>query len=424
MLMGLMMAFMFLVLAINLAQLSLQRTEIQSGADATTVSVGSALQDVRWLYQGPEIESPTDEQIAARQELIQQKAAAQFLLLQQLAMQYASMNEVAGEPIVLDAGDINIGWVADPTDRNAAMTVDPSGSFNAISIQISRSKSGGNPPLLWMAQQSGLDGIDIRVQSSATVDNRVIGLQPLESTNIPWMPLCVFPNIEDVEFDAMCNSAGGDAYANIWWGRGPVDEAAVNPDLGLVDSEPGAADDIAEFVLRIPTTEPVGGGTPSDVKKREAALVGFTIGQLDLGMPSDGSVTPFDRICSLGAHAQDLQNFGGLLRLDDGAPQPAVLPAKFSLSPEELQHVCEILSNPAVRGKPRIWPVACKVSSTPGDEQAGVVGLVAGCVVKCEVDGDGALLVYVQPCLIRTPTALNGVATQRNPWLGKLLIYR
>ena len=53
-LMALMMTIMFVVLVVDLAQLSIQKHQMQIGADAATLGTAPAAMDRRWLYLGKE----------------------------------------------------------------------------------------------------------------------------------------------------------------------------------------------------------------------------------------------------------------------------------------------------------------------------------------------------------------------------------
>ena len=190
MLMGVMSALLFIVLTIDLAQLSLQRQEMQVGADAATIAAVPELMDRRWLYLGPEGGSQSPQAIVAWTDSLPEQQAAAALAQAQL---FAASNQVASQPIELEEECVAFGYVSDPTSGNPDM--EPPGTvdhYNSIGIEIKRSPISKNPPVLWLARQTGLDSIDVLVRSQACVDTRIHGFKPLDHVNVPLVPLGLF----------------------------------------------------------------------------------------------------------------------------------------------------------------------------------------------------------------------------------------
>jgi len=414
-LMGVMSALLFIVMVIDLAQLSLQRRQMQNAADATARAAVPELMDRRWLYLG----GPNDH---AKIAMLEQMPGRQTAAAIAQAQQFARNNRVAEQVVELPADGVFVGYVDDPTSANPVMH--PPGEHracNSIGIEMTRSKLGGNPPILWLARQTGLDEIDIVVRSQACVDTRIHGFQALEHVHVPIVPLGLFKHPEEGETAAQ--SGGGnpgdgssdDLPAQLWWAKGPKDMFTVHPVTGEVLRRP---DGIYEMTFRLPADPgPQGGGSGSDEgngQARRCAMIGFRSLHL--------SVEQFARLAIEGAGQHDLSAFGGRLTLGDDPP--ALVPADFALPPREASALCQLFFSRELLGRARIWPVVADCSSAVGAPTVGIIGFVAGCVVDCVMDRDGSLLVVIQPCVMQTPTALTGEVAQRNPWIGKLLLVR
>lgn len=412
-LMCVMAGLLFVVMAVDLAQLSLQRKQMQCGVDAATVSAVDDLMDRRWLYLGPEGSQPDEDFLNALPELQQASAIVE-------AQTFAASNRVAGKPIELFEEGVFFGYISHPGAGDDNVLA-PAGSkaANTISVELTRSKLGDNPPILWLAEQTGLSAIDITVRSRASVATRIHGFHPLPRVTVPIIPLGLFEHRGE---GAAPSHAGGssavagddDRPSQLWWAQGPHDRYTVDPRTGNVS--PGK-DGIAEMVFRLRGEgNSSSGDDDSHAEARPSALMGFHEDHLD--------VDEFLRLAVVGAHAGDFARYGGSITLGDD--RPALCPAAFSLNSRELSEIWDTLRRAEVFGRPRIWPVVADCSSVMGGKSTvGIIGFVAGCVAHCEMDNnDGSLIVTIQPCLLQTPTALTDGSAQRNPWIGKLLLVR
>ena len=422
-LMCVMAVLLFIVMAVDLAQLSLQRRQMQFGADAATVAALETLMDRRWLYLGPEGTEPNDELLDALPGMQQLHAFEQ-------AQSIAGGNRVANAPIELLEDFVSFGYIEHPGsgDKTVQQPTAVTAS-NTISISLTRSKLGNNPPILWMAKQTGLNSIDITVRSQASVATRIHGFQPLPRVNAPIVPLGLFEHCEEGAAPSHASeppqALGDDLPSQLWWARGPYDHWIVDPRTGMVEpghthysSSQDGSDGIAEMVFRLKVSDgPTPTGETAHPEARPSAVMGFRSEHLN-------DIDAFERMTTLGVHMEDLENYGGSITLGD--ENPALCPAKFAPTSDDLFAIHNALCHPDVLGRPRVWPVVADCSSiTPGSSTVGIIGFVAGCVAHCEMDhSDGSLIITIQPCLLQTPTALTDGSTQRNPWIGKLLLVR
>ena len=117
--------FGFAALAMDLGMVQYAREQLQIGVDAAALAGAAALMEAApppsWTDVDTQEEILTDRTFMTRQR---QLAAAQ-----NEAIQYAARNQVLYRPITLAAksqnfrhGDVNIGWVEDPTDLACEMT--------------------------------------------------------------------------------------------------------------------------------------------------------------------------------------------------------------------------------------------------------------------------------------------------------------
>ena len=151
--------FGFAALAMDLAMVQYAREQLQIGVDAAALAGAAALMEAApppsWTDVDTQEEILTDRTFMTRQR---QLAAAQ-----NEAIQYAARNQVLYRPITLAAksqnfrhGDVNIGWVEDPTDLACEMTSWTStGLVNSVSIRGARARHRGNPVSLWFGRAVG-----------------------------------------------------------------------------------------------------------------------------------------------------------------------------------------------------------------------------------------------------------------------------
>ena len=418
-------AVLLAIAALNLAQLSHQRHQIQIGADAAALAATAQLQDRRWLYLGPG--DPGDEDVAAKLPQLGGILDAQIDMAQTAAEQFAFQNKVANQPIRVDADDVSMGFVAEPAERVfvEASSLEMHDGFNSLIVKASRRKSAGNLPMLWMASQLGLEKLEMKIYSQAVIDQRVYGLRPITARDtaglptgethvpVPIVPIAVMPDTED-----LCMDVPETYPENLWWAKGPRDEFIVVPERQQVTPD-NAGDGIAEFVIRIPCSDCTGDADDT-VNTREGALLAF-------GGAGTGPAAIL-HVSRNGLQAEDLLPHGEL-NLNDPNNLP-IFPANYNVTSDDLTAIrAGLLSTdtslPRLIGAPRIFPIGAPY----GNDEFAIAGFVAGTIVDCTRDSDGSLLLVVQPCVLQSPTALvagvvNNDVIPRNPWIGKLLLNR
>lgn len=395
----------FVALAIDLAQLSYYKQQMQAGSDISALAAAAALHDQSPLYF--QLQQQDAQQAAA---ITQACLVRQDAMARENAVYFASQNRLAGKPLQINhnaenqpQGGVRTCWVEDSVRRDVPYAErNDQGQFNSAVIRVAANEQPGGPFSLWFAEQLGFGRFNVVVRSQAAVDQRLVGLRPTRTSNIPLVPLMVVPNVAD-------HFLMEDPHlSDLWWANGPVDQFTVDCETGQYKA--GAGDNIPEIILRIPTSQPTGDSGVS-LPKRGVAFLGIA------SAPKLGDVI---RVIEEGCPAEDLLDIGGQLELDK--EEPWLLPVAIGGKRAELEKVRQSLEE--MLGQKRVWPLGLEPLVPVEVPSLHLIGFAAGVLVDCSFDDDGSLLLIVQPCILQTPTALVGECEQRNAWIGKLVLCR
>lgn len=168
----------FVAFAVDLGYLYNVRTEAQSCADAAALAAAWEIIGEARL-RGDDIEYETD----ARNK----------------AMQFATLNEVAQVAHSLDAnwlndidGEIVIGRIDDPSNRNDPMVLNDPRGPNAITVRVRRSASRNGEVNLFFAQTLGANTAEVTAEATATFRDDVTGFRVTSNTgNATLLPFVV-----------------------------------------------------------------------------------------------------------------------------------------------------------------------------------------------------------------------------------------
>ena len=107
----------------------------------------------------------------------------------------AGQNVVAGAPVVLNTspqGDVRFGQlVLDSQSQRVRFVETPINPTTAV-VTSMRTRRTNNPVAMFVAGLTQLPFGDIVTRVEATVDNRVIGVRPLENLPVPALPLAIW----------------------------------------------------------------------------------------------------------------------------------------------------------------------------------------------------------------------------------------
>ncbi len=355
-----------LAVAIDYSFLAESRVEMQNATDAAALAGATTFVDDSALFNDP----------VAAQNLI--------ALSRQQAMNYALLNRVAGQPLLLSDnpnnfanGDIIFGYIDDPATKvfiQAQNLNDPTNTFltsiNAVRVIGRRTKARGNPAGTLASRAFGLSSVDMTATSTAMLDHNVIGFQANTMQPLPVAPIAILSdptNAQSWEY-------------NVAQQNGPLVSNGLHG-------------------INVQLTSP-GSGTPN----------GYTlmIGSTDI-------VTQLQ----MGVTTGDLQSFGGQFVLD--ATNHLDVPV---LGLNDFTTLSTALTALQASAAPRIFPLYSSYDAT--DNEVILSGFVAARVAGVQ-PMNGGLTATLQPTMVSLAAAVTdasrrgvgGVAIT-NPYIVKL----
>jgi len=171
-----------LAAAVDLGWIYLARMQLQNAADAAALAGVAQLIDEDFLTGTPD---QSDDVIACRDS----------------AETYAGLNKAAGRHLSLDRNDSNdpnggivVGYIEDPLHISSSFQVGGVPEYNSVRVETSL-VSGLNGPLeLLLGAVTGIENIEIRARSTATVDDRVAGFTLKEGERLNMLPFSIDEN--------------------------------------------------------------------------------------------------------------------------------------------------------------------------------------------------------------------------------------
>lgn len=156
---------LLMALGVDLGFAFMVRTQLQNASDAAALAGAGQLIDEDILAG---FNNKTDDILQARQS----------------AADYAFWNESTGDSRLLDLnsanstnGDIVAGFLNNPADLNDILQTATPSTTNSIQVTIRRTSAYGNPVELFFSKGFGAGESQVLAQSTATLDNRIIGIQ-------------------------------------------------------------------------------------------------------------------------------------------------------------------------------------------------------------------------------------------------------
>lgn len=393
-LLGLAVFLAFAALALNLTWLSCQQVRLRQACQSAALAGAAELMD-----PAPDVPLTADAVVETASGVVDPLTAARVASAQQQALSFAARNgailqsSANGAPASDPGEDLVAGWVDDPptpgSDFKPWSGTEP---VNSLLVRAVRRRSRGDAVTLWFGSLFGIADAEPAAAARASIDQRVYGFRPAGHVRVPLVPLLVFSGSRWPSSVPGAEAGGEDSY----W---------VDPRTGEV--QPGA-DGIGEITLRtgLAWVAPPGDQAAAQQNACWLCLTG------DKANPG-----PLTQQVLQSLAAGDLVALGGQFALGDGGGLPlAAAPAAVAGQLAGLQQALL-----AIRGQKRIWPLGSLVA--PADQgECRVEGFAAGCVVDCRQETESSLAVVVQPCTLRTCTALVGSGAARNPWIGKLIL--
>lgn len=112
----------------------------------------------------------------------------------------AEENLLAGQPVELDfspEGDIRFGRLVRRERTNEDVFIETNDRPTSVVVRGLHSRSRNNPVATLLNSVSDNEGADVSALSEATIDNRIVGFQPVTGAPIPALPLAILREAEE-----------------------------------------------------------------------------------------------------------------------------------------------------------------------------------------------------------------------------------
>lgn len=379
---GLILLFAILGLALELGLLQHVQIQLQTAVDSAALAGASELLDENVLRPGTDPDWSDDIEIAFAKS--QQFAGSNIACGQAVA--------IAANPQNNPAGDFVVAWLDSSTDRsNAPQFYPDSQRCNTLIVRATRTADRGNPVPLWFSPLLGLASADVMAESRATLDQRVYGFRPQGLGVIPVVPLAALARGSEEAWLEQSQSSPVD---------GENDKYSVDYRTGAVTT---GADGIPEIELKAPLGDAGG-------------LEGNFLA-LDFN-PEPHEPGRFKRQLESGLTAHDLVSLGGQLALDASGQQQVI---GVGIKEKAVGKLREIV------GENRVWPLFTSRTDDDGEITVVLGGFAAGRIVDARLNDDNEAVVLVQASTLVTATALVrdlGPNEQLNTWIARLCLTR
>ena len=325
------------------------QVELQTAAEAAALAAGRALASDDLLRDGFQPEA--------------------FLMKARLAAARIALdNSVAGDPLILNSdadGDVRFGKLATDETTGATLFLETSLHPTAVAVHARRTQDRGAP--IWLPIQSlfSPSNANIVAIAEATLDNRVVGLRPVDDLPLPTFPLAIL----------------SETWIQTIQQRRGTDRFALDLSTGQVTEDP---DGIPEITLRTPSL----------------ADRGVVANAFVMTLAGDLTQQELQRQVRDGWSVADLEPYGGELILDSG---PLSLVGARGI---EAAALAEALRD--VVGQSRVCLLYDRVDGDPRSTTASlrIIGFVAGRVMSVrEVSSDVCEIVF-QPAVMTARSAV------------------
>lgn len=327
-----------LAMAVDVGYLCLARDQLQRSADAAAIAAAWELVDeaaVRRVSDGAALPA---------------RAAYK-------ANEYAALNPVLRDAPQLGSDDVDVGYLANPSNRT--LQLDTTGVFtpNAVRVRVRRTADQNGEVPFFIARFLGIDSMATEAEATAALLTSIRGFQvPTDRRNVDLLPFAM-------DLDTWCDMLQGVGTDQWRW-----DEAT-----GRV--LPGA-DGILEVNLY-----PQGTGSPGNR------------GTVDIGSNSN-STADIARQIVHGVSPQDLEHHGGKLELD--AQGQLGLNGDTGISAgvkDELN---------SIRGQKRIIPLFSSVAGPGNNAQYTIVRFAGIRIMEVDLTGKStSKRVIIQPATVK-----------------------
>lgn len=329
--------FVLLAFAVDLGHLVVSGTELQRTADAAAIAATWDLIDEDAVRGDDNSALVADEARAT-------------------ASQYAGVNVVLKVGPSLGAEDVTVGYMANPSDPTAQVSVGGLNAPNVVQVRVRRTEAQNGLVPTYFARLLGIDGTQNQAQATAAVLTNFGGItSPGGTGNAQVLPF------------ALDQQTWNELLAG-----GGTDDWSYNEATGQVTSGPDGVKEVNLF--------PQGTGSPGNR------------GTVDIGAPNN-STCDLARQIVHGITPDDLEYVGGSLELD--ANGELSLNGDTGISAgmkDELD---------SIKGQPRIIPIFNQVAGNGNNAQYTIVNFAGVRVMEVKLTGKmSSKRVMIQPANI------------------------
>ena len=315
--------FAFVAFSIDIGTILVAKSELQNAADAAAIAGAWELMDENALNGG----------------------TAQWLLEDQAiegAEEFVSFNQVLTDSVSAGTGNVTVGFIPNPLDRNSPFVTGSGNAANAVEVRLFCNSNYNSPVNMVFARVLGIQKTDVEATATAAILSSINGVStPPSGGNLGMLPYALD---EDTWLDLLSNATSDD-----WeW-----DAAA-----GEISS---GSDGIFEANLF-----PQGTGSPGNR------------GTVDIGS-NNNSTADIARQIVYGISPADLSYHGGKLEFDTDGKM--YLNGDTGISAgvkDELE---------SIKGQPRIIPIFRSVSGPGNNATYTIVKLVGVRILEVKLTG-------------------------------------
>jgi len=351
--------FMMLAFALDLGMIQLSKSELQNAADAAALAGAAQLLDEDFL-DGTKDQS--DDIVDSRD----------------FAQSFAGQNYAAGRFLSIDRNDSNdpnggvlVGYLADPKDLNSPMETDGVPEYNSVQVRAELAQVINGPLALFCGAFLGMDEVEIGADSTATMDDRIIGFRITGDERLPLLPFTINVNLWDQGFP-------GD----------PIGASAFHfPIFQMFRLLAGISCHwTSQDVLQLYPNYPGEQGN---------------FGTLDIGPEDNSTAEIIDQIL-YGPTVEDIAYIGGLV-LEQNDSDVFI---KWLQGDTGVSTAIQSAVN-TIKGQPRLIPLHRSYCGTGNNMMYEVVRFAGVKVVNVQMTGALAYRhIDVVPCQVTTPTAV------------------
>jgi hypothetical protein len=289
-------------------------------------------------------------------------------------VQFAALNQIGNESPGLASDDVQVGYMANPSNPSEALVSTPNGSLpNAVMVRVQRTSTQNGQVPLFFAKALGMDHQAAIAQATAAVRSGVTGFQaPSDGSNLQILPYA----LDQTTWDAL-TTAGTDSWT-------------YNPSSKTVTA---GGDGIKEVNLF-----PQGTGSPGNR------------GTVDIGASNNSTADMARQIVS-GISAADLAYFpGGCIQF--GSDGVLHLNGDTGISAGVKDELASIM------GQPRMIPVFSSVSGPGNNADYSIVKFVAIRILDVKLTGSMASKhITIQPCNMVAKGGIYGEGSTKSQYI-------